>query len=114
MNTDQDPLWKSFGKAFENFGKKFSVDDALDQEIEEEEFYDDGGKGRNPPRGRGRGRGGSGGSEDGGFDETMQVILATLALILVVWFTIRLCQDVTLFKPVPFHVCLLMIDPVEN
>lgn len=119
-NGSKDPLWKSFGEALENFGKKSSVEDELRQRTEEGEFYDEGGSGGNPPWGRGGGGGGGGsdGSEDEGFsgelDETIQVVLATLGLIFVVWFTVLLDYNLTLFKLIPFHVCLLMIDLVEQ
>ncbi|KAF5742757.1 glycine-rich family protein [Tripterygium wilfordii] len=73
-------------KAMGSFKGK-SVEDVLRQQIEKQEFYDDGGSGKIPPRGR-RGGGDGNGSEGSGdeglagvVDETLQVILATLGFI---------------------------------
>ncbi|MBA0637004.1 hypothetical protein Godav_029015, partial [Gossypium davidsonii] len=80
--------WKSIEKAIGNFGKKQSIEDVLRQQIEKQDYYDEG-SGQNPPRGGGGGSSGGGDgfgeSEDEGpsgiLDETMQVILATLGFI---------------------------------
>lgn len=100
---NQGPLWKSFGKALENFGKKPSVEDLLKQQLEKGEFYDEGGIGTNPPGdGGGGGSGGFGESEDEGFsgilDETIQVILATLGFIFVYIYIIDGAEIARLVK----------------
>uniref|UniRef100_A0A803M7Z9 Glycine-rich protein n=2 Tax=Chenopodium quinoa TaxID=63459 RepID=A0A803M7Z9_CHEQI len=105
-NGNQEPLWKSFGKAIENLGKKPSVEDLLKQQIEKREFYDEGG---NPPGGRGGGSGGGGGgfgdlggSEEEGFsgvlDETVQVILATFGFIFLYMYIINGAEMTRLAK----------------
>nr|KJB82411.1 hypothetical protein B456_013G194600 [Gossypium raimondii] len=80
--------WKSIEKAIGNFGKKQSIEDVLRQQIEKQDYYDEG-SGQNPPRGGGGGSSsggdGFGESEDEGLsgilDETVQVIVATLGFI---------------------------------
>ncbi|XWS73896.1 hypothetical protein CRYUN_Cryun02cG0168600 [Craigia yunnanensis] len=81
--------WKAIEKAIGNFGKQQSIEDVLKQQIEKQEYFDEG-SGKSPPRGGGGNGGGgggdgSGGSEDEGLsgilDETMQVILATIGFI---------------------------------
>lgn len=95
VNCFQDPLWKSFGNAIENLGKKSSVEDVLKQQIEKREYYDGG----NPPGGRGGGSGGGGGGfggteeegSSGVLEETIQVILATLGFIFLVRILFQGC-----------------------
>lgn len=104
-NADQEPLWKSFGKAMEIFGKKPSVEDVLKQQIEKREYYEEGGSGGKPP-GRGFGGGGGGGGfgepEDEGLlgvlDETIQVILATLGFIFLYMYIISGAEIARLAK----------------
>ncbi|XP_017603500.1 uncharacterized protein LOC108450406 [Gossypium arboreum] len=88
--------WKSIEKAIGNFGKKQSIEDVLRQQIEKQDYYDEG-SGQNPPRGGGgSGSGGGDGfgeSEDEGLsgilDETVQVILATLGFIFLYVYIIN-------------------------
>ncbi|CAO2831087.1 unnamed protein product [Amaranthus hypochondriacus] len=105
-NGNQEPLWKSFGKAFENFGKKSSVEDVLKRQIEKREYYDEGGI---PPGGKGGGGsggsggfGGLGGSEEEGFsgvlDETIQVVMATLGFIFLYFYIINGAEMTLLAK----------------
>ncbi|MBA0671318.1 hypothetical protein Goklo_029445, partial [Gossypium klotzschianum] len=102
----QGSPWKSIEKAIGNFGKKQSIEDVLRQQIEKQDYYDEG-SGQNPPRGGGGGSSGGGDgfgeSEDEGpsgiLDETMQVILATLGFIFLYVYIItgeelaRLAKD---------------------
>lgn len=71
-----------------SFRKEQSIEDVLRQQIEKQEFYDDGSTGGKPPRQGGGGGGDSGGVEDDGLsgilDETLQVVLATLGFIFLV------------------------------
>ncbi|KAK4769744.1 hypothetical protein SAY87_030276 [Trapa incisa] len=92
--------WKSLENAIECFGKDQSIEDVLRQQIEKQEFYDDGSRGGKPPRQGGGGGGDSGGGEDDGHsDETLQVVLGTLGFILLYVFIItgeelaRLAKD---------------------
>ncbi|XVE59584.1 hypothetical protein DITRI_Ditri05aG0057500 [Diplodiscus trichospermus] len=91
-------LWKAIG----NFGKQQSIEDVLRQQIEKQEYFNEG-SGKIPPRGGGGGGGGFGGSEDEGLsgilDETLQVILATIGFIFLYVYIItgeelvRLAKD---------------------
>ncbi|KAK8543407.1 hypothetical protein V6N13_136081 [Hibiscus sabdariffa] len=97
--------WKAIEDAIGNFGKQQSVEDLLRQQMEKREYYNEGG-GKIPPGGGG-GSGGSGdgfgGSEDeslsGIFDETLQVVLATIGFIFMYVYIItgeelaRLAKD---------------------
>ncbi|EOY33416.1 hypothetical protein QUC31_018949 [Theobroma cacao] len=97
--------WKAIEKAIGNFRKEQSVEDVLRQQIQKQEYYDEG-SGKYPPRGgggNGGGGDGSGGSEDEGLsgilDETLQVILATIGFIFLYVYIItgeelaRLAKD---------------------
>ncbi|GMI84111.1 hypothetical protein like AT2G43630 [Hibiscus trionum] len=100
--------WNAIEKAIGNFGKKQSIEDVLRQQIEKREFAYEG-SGKNPP-GDGGGSGGGGGSGDGFggsedeslsgiFDETLQVVLATIGFIFLYVYIItgeelaRLAKD---------------------
>ncbi|OMO89203.1 hypothetical protein COLO4_19851 [Corchorus olitorius] len=103
-DNSQGSPWKAIEKAIGNFGKQQSIEDVLRQQMEKEEYYDEG-SGKPPGGGGGNGGSGdgSGGSEDEGFfgilDETLQVILATIGFILVYVYIIsgeelgRLAKD---------------------
>ena len=77
-----------------NLKKEPSVEELLRQQIQKNEFYDDGGSSGKPPGGGdggggfGGGFGGFGEAEDGGlagmWDEFSQVILATMGFIFLV------------------------------
>ncbi|XVE79241.1 hypothetical protein DITRI_Ditri14bG0042200 [Diplodiscus trichospermus] len=105
-NNEGSP-WKAIEKAIGNFGKQKSIEDVLRQQIEKQEYYDEG-SGKNPPSGGGGYGGGGGGdgsegSDDEGLsgilDETLQVILATIGFILLYVYIItgeelvRLAKD---------------------
>uniref|UniRef100_A0A803L3R6 Uncharacterized protein n=1 Tax=Chenopodium quinoa TaxID=63459 RepID=A0A803L3R6_CHEQI len=78
-NGNQEPLWKSFGKAIENLGKKPSVEDLLKQQIEKREYYDEEGF-------------------SGVLDETVQVILATFGFIFLYMYIINGAEMTRLAK----------------
>ncbi|KAF5733926.1 glycine-rich family protein [Tripterygium wilfordii] len=92
-SENQGSSWNALEKAMGSI-KGQSVEDLLRQQIEKKEFYDDGGSGKNPPRGRGGGGGGNGseGSGDEGLagvtDETLQVIMATVGFIFLYIYVI--------------------------
>lgn len=97
VGDNEGSPWKAIENAIGNFGKQQSVEDLLRQQIEKQEFFD-GGSGKNPPRGGGGNGGGGGGdgsegSEDEGlsgiFDETVQVILATIGFIFLYVYIIN-------------------------
>ncbi|KAK4769743.1 hypothetical protein SAY87_030275 [Trapa incisa] len=100
---NEGSAWKSLEKAMGSFRKDQSIEDVLRQQIEKQEFYDDGSTGGKPPRQGGGGGGDSGGTEDDGLsgilDETLQVVLATLGFIFLYVFIItgeeltRLAKD---------------------
>lgn len=68
-----------------NLKKEQSVEDVLKQQIQKQEYYDDGGNGGKTPGGGGEG---FGESEDeslsGMLDELVQVILATIGFVFLV------------------------------
>ncbi|KAK8515702.1 hypothetical protein V6N13_139329 [Hibiscus sabdariffa] len=98
--------WSAIEKAMGNFGKQQSIEDVLRQQMEKQEFAYEG-SGKNPPGNGGGGGGGGGdgfgGSEDeslsGIFDETLQVVLATIGFIFLYVYIItgeelaRLAKD---------------------
>ncbi|XP_022755991.1 uncharacterized protein LOC111303811 [Durio zibethinus] len=92
---NKSSLRKAIAKAIGSFGEQQSIEDVLKQQIEKQEYFDED-SGKNPPRGGGGnggfGGGGSGGSKDEGhsgiLDETLQVILATFAFILLYLYII--------------------------
>lgn len=94
-NGNEVSPWKSLEKAMGNLKKEQSIEDALRQQIEKQEYYDDGGSGGNRSGGGGGGGSGSGsgGSGDEGFlgslDEALQVILATIGLICLYLYIVR-------------------------
>lgn len=102
-DNDASP-WKSLEKAMGSFKKDNSIEDVLRQQIEKQEYFDDGDSGGIPPLGGGGGGGdGSGESEDEGFagifDEFLQVILGTIGFIFLYTYIItgeeltRLAKD---------------------
>ncbi|CAA3001649.1 Chloroplast, nucleus, chloroplast envelope [Olea europaea subsp. europaea] len=74
--------WKSLEKAMGNLKKEQSVEDVLKQQIQKQEYSDDGGNGGKTPGGGGDG---FGESEDeslsGMLDDLIQVILATIGFM---------------------------------
>ncbi|GKV21290.1 hypothetical protein SLEP1_g31283 [Rubroshorea leprosula] len=87
--------WKAIEKAMGSFKKPQSVEDTLRKQMQEQEYYG-GGEGSIPPRDRGGSSGGgndAGGPEDEGptdiMDETLQVILATMGIILLYVYIIN-------------------------
>ncbi|KAK7407646.1 hypothetical protein VNO78_09626 [Psophocarpus tetragonolobus] len=87
-NDDENSPWKSIEKAIGKFKGESSIEDVLRRQIEKGEYFDSGGGGVKPP-GEGGGGGGSDGdspdgsgeSEEGMWEENLQVILATLGFI---------------------------------
>ncbi|XP_056172402.1 uncharacterized protein LOC130139456 [Syzygium oleosum] len=105
-SENEGSAWKSLENAMGSFRKDKSIEDVLRQQLEKQEFYDDGGSGKGPPGGAGGSGGsggGSGGTDDEGFsgimDETVQVVLATLGFIFLYIYIItgeelfRLAKD---------------------
>lgn len=81
--------WKALEKAAGSFKKNPSIEDVLKQQIQKQEYFDDGGTGGKRPGGGGGGDGeGSGEGEDEGlsgiWDEFAQVILATTGFVFLV------------------------------
>ncbi|XP_051124412.1 uncharacterized protein LOC127246848 [Andrographis paniculata] len=91
----QDSPWKSIEKAVGKFGKDQSVEDVLRQQIQKQEFYDDGDSG-----GKDGGSGGGGGGNGGGFgedenegesiwEEVREAVLATLGFVFLYIYIIE-------------------------
>ncbi|CAL0299128.1 unnamed protein product [Lupinus luteus] len=85
MDNNENSPWKSLENEMQKL-KGQSLEDALREQIQKGEYYQNGGNGGKPPGNGGRGGGGgAGGSDDGRFagisDETLQVILATIGFI---------------------------------
>lgn len=86
--------WKAIENAMGNFKKDQSIEDVLKQQIQKQEYFDDGGTPGKPPGGGGGGGGGGfGEAEDGGlsemWDEFTQVMLATLAFVFLYIYIIE-------------------------
>ncbi|KAK6124091.1 hypothetical protein DH2020_042176 [Rehmannia glutinosa] len=88
--------WKSLEKAVGNFKKEQSIEDVLKQQIQKQEYYDDGGSGGKRPGGGGGGDGdGFGEAEDEGeglsgiWDEIVQVVMATVGFIFLYIYIIE-------------------------
>ncbi|KAF8041645.1 hypothetical protein BT93_A0287 [Corymbia citriodora subsp. variegata] len=105
-SENEGSAWKSLEKAMGSFRKDQSIEDVLRQQIEKQDFVDDGGSSKGPPGGAGGsggGSGGFGGTDDEGFagiiHETVQVVLATLGFIFLYIYIIsgeelfRLAKD---------------------
>ncbi|KAL3528980.1 hypothetical protein ACH5RR_008302 [Cinchona calisaya] len=99
-NADEGSAWKAVEKAMGNFGKEQSVEDLLRQQIQKQEYFDDGGSGRNGPGDGGGGSDGNGESDDeslsGILDEFLQVILATLGFVFLYMLIIE-GEEITTF-----------------
>lgn len=90
----QGSPWKSLENAVGNLKKEPSVEELLRQQIQKQEYFDDGGTSGKPPGGGGGGGGGGGDgfgfgeAEDGGLSgmwkEFSQVMLATMGFVFVV------------------------------
>lgn len=88
----QGTPWKALENAMGNFKKDQSIEDVLKQQIQKQEYFDDGGTpGKPPGRGGGGGGGGFGEADDEGFsemwDEFTQVMLATLGFVFLVYLS---------------------------
>ncbi|EPS65507.1 hypothetical protein M569_09273, partial [Genlisea aurea] len=98
-NEEESP-WKSVEKAIGNLSNKSSIEDVLRDQIQKQEFYDEGGGGDGKPPRRGGGGGGDGEVEDESFaemaDEFMQVVLATMGFIFLYMFILE-GEDITVF-----------------
>ncbi|XP_047947784.1 uncharacterized protein LOC125193892 [Salvia hispanica] len=98
-NGNEGSPWKAIENAVGNLKKEPSVEELLRQQIQKNEFYDDGGSSGKPPGGGdggggfGGGFGGFGEAEDGGlagmWDEFSQVILATMGFIFLYIYIIE-------------------------
>ncbi|KAJ4978485.1 hypothetical protein NE237_009265 [Protea cynaroides] len=76
--------WKALEKAWDGISKKQSMEDVLKEQIQKREFAEEGGGAGIPPVGSYDGFGGSEDeSSDGIMDEFIQVILATIGLIVL-------------------------------
>ncbi|XP_011096546.1 uncharacterized protein LOC105175701 [Sesamum indicum] len=97
-NGNETSPWKALEKAVGNFKKDRSIEDVLRQQIEKQEYYDDGGNdGKRPGGGGGDGDGDYESKDDdlsGMWDEFLQVSLATMAFIFVYIYIID-AEEVT-------------------
>ncbi|KAI3456026.1 hypothetical protein Pfo_012689 [Paulownia fortunei] len=92
-NGNEASPWKALEKAMGNFKKDRSIEDVLKQQIQKQEYYDDGGSGGKRPGGGGGDGDGYGEAEDEGlsgmWDEFVQVILATLGFVFLYVYIIE-------------------------
>ncbi|KAL0352866.1 UNVERIFIED_CONTAM: hypothetical protein Sangu_0867900 [Sesamum angustifolium] len=97
-NGNETSPWKALEKAVDNFKKDTSIEDVLRQQIEKQEYYDDGGNdGKRPGGGGGDGDGDYESKDDdfsGMRDEFLQVFFATMAFIFVYIYIID-AEEVT-------------------
>ncbi|CAA0832336.1 Unknown protein [Striga hermonthica] len=99
-NSNEGSPWKAVEKDMGNFRKNQPIEEVLRQQIQEQDYYDDGDSGGNRPGGSGGNRSGGGGSGGGfgegenrvrrGFwDELGQEIMATLGIIITYIYILR-------------------------
>ncbi|XP_027123038.1 uncharacterized protein LOC113767729 [Coffea eugenioides] len=99
-NADEGSAWKALEKAMRNFGKEQSAEDVLRQQMQKQEYIDDGGSGGSGPGGGSGGSGGNGESEDeslsGILDELLQVIFAAIGFVFLYMLIIE-GEEITTF-----------------
>ncbi|GER24585.1 glycine-rich family protein [Striga asiatica] len=102
-NSNEGSPWKAVEKDMGNFKKNQPIEEVLRQQIQEQDYYDDGDSGGNHPGGSGGNRPGGGGG--GGFgegekrerrgfwDELGHSIMATVGLIIIYIFILKGPED---------------------